>query len=150
MTITKFSLVLAFLLGFSFQAQSAPSTLKIDQNQKNMVSDRYLRDAHGLVKHDLSLDEVRFVILNAALNNKGVKWILEEDGESYMVLRWDYGETVIYSRVEYDGQHIQLKYFDAHGDFKCFNNIDGICYRNQNKDFYEYMKQLRTSITRLL
>lgn len=151
MKALKITLILtSLIIGFSFQVQSAPSVLKVDQSQSGKVGDKYIRAAHDLIKHDLTLDEARFIILNAALKSKGVKWVLEEDGEGYMVLRWDYGKAVIYSKVEYDEQYIQLKYFDAYGGFRCTNNIDGICYRNQNKDYYGYMKKLRTSIARLL
>ena len=150
MKTTKFAIFLAVLIVFSPQVYSAPSALNIDQSQKNRVQDRYIKAAHGVLKHKLSLAEVRFAILNAALDNKGVKWILEQDGDGFMVLRWDYAEAVIYSKVEYDDQHIQLKYVDAYGDFRCTNNIDGICYRNENKNFYAYMKKLKTSISRLL
>lgn len=149
-TLSTFVLLLVCLTGFSQHAHSAPSELKIDQSQKKKTQDKYIRAAHTQIKHDLSHDEVRFTILNAALNNKGVKWVLEEDGEDYMILRWDYGETVIYSKVEFDKQYIQLKYYDSHEDFKCTNNVDGICYRNQNTDYYAQMKKLRTSIASLL
>ena len=150
MKIVKIALLLISFVGLSLQVQSAPASLSIDQEQKSKVKDKYIRAAHELIKHNLSVDEARFTILNAALNNKGVKWILEQDGDTYLVLRWDYGKEVIFSKVEYDSQFIQLKYFDASDDFKCINNIDGICYRNQNKDYYAYMKKLRASIANQL
>ena len=148
--LVKVILISTSLPGFSLEVQSAPSLLKIDQNQKFKTRDKYIKAAHELIEHDLSLDEVRFTILNAALNNKNVKWILEQDGDTYLILRWDYGEEVIYSKVEYDNQFIQLKYFDASKDFTCLKNIEGICYLNKNSDYYGYMKKLRTAIANLL
>ena len=106
MKIVKIALLLISFVGLSLQVQSAPASLSIDQEQKSKVKDKYIRAAHELIKHDLSVDEARFTILNAALNNKGVKWILEQDGDTYLVLRWDYGKEVIFSKVEYDSQFI--------------------------------------------
>jgi hypothetical protein len=148
--MAKITLILTSLVVISFPVQSAPSPLKIDKNQKRKVNNKYIRAAHDVIKHDLSTDEVRFAILNAGLASKGVKWLLEKDSDEYLILRWDYGEAVIYTKVEYNNQFIQLKYFDSHDDFNCTNNVDGICYRNQNKDYYAYMKKLRASIARLL
>jgi len=130
---------------FILPVQSEIVDLKIDQRQSK-TKDKYIKSAHSIINHDLSIDEIRFAILNAALTSNNVKWLLEEDGQGYVILRWDYSMAVIYTKVEYNEKSVQLKYFDAFDDFRCENNVDGICYKNENGKYYTYMQQLRTAI----
>jgi len=139
--------LLGLSLSLSTQAQISP--LKIDKSQKK-TKDKYIKSAHGVIKHQSSREEVRFAILSASLSRKGVKWLLEEDGENFLILRWDHREEVIYTKVEFDEQYIQLKYVDAYDDYHCENNIEGICYKNESRKYYNYMKELRTSIIQTL
>jgi len=139
--------LLGLSLSLSTQAQISP--LKIDKSQKK-TKDKYIQSAHAVIKHQSSQAEVRFAILSASLSSKGVKWLLEEDGENFLILRWDHREEVIYTKVEFDEQYIQLKYVDAYDDYHCENNIEGICYKNESRKYYNYMKELRTSIIQTL
>lgn len=131
-------------MGLSLSAQAQISPLKIDHSQ-NKTKDKYIKSAHEVITHQLTLDEVRFSILNAALTSSNVKWLLEESGDNFILLRWDYSGAVIYTRVEFDEHFIQLKYAGSFDDYECKNNIDGICYRN-GKVYYSRMKKLRTEI----
>ncbi len=141
-TVTLF--MIAFL-GLSLSAYAQISPLNIDKSQKK-TKDKYIKSAHAVIKHQSNHEEVRFAILSAGLTSKSVKWLLEEDGGNFLILRWDHREEVIYTKVEFDEQYIQLKYVDAYGDYRCKNNVEGICYKNESSKYYSHMNDLRASI----
>jgi hypothetical protein len=143
MKIVNFFMVV--VLGLSLSAEAQLSPLKIDKSQKKTKS-KYIFSAHRVIKHHSSQEEVRFAILSAALTSKNIKWLLEEDGGNFLVLRWDHRGDVIYTKVEFDEQYIQLKYVDSYEDYHCQNNVDGICYKNESRKYYKYMSELRLSI----
>ncbi|PKI14833.1 hypothetical protein [Colwellia sp. 12G3] len=143
------NLFIIALIGLSLSTQAEISPLNIDQSQKK-TKDKYIKSAHEVIKHQSSQEEVRFSILSAALTSKSIKWILEDDGDNFLVLRWDYSEAVIYTKVEFDEQYIQLKYLDAYDDYRCQNNVDGICYKNETSKYYSHMKDLRSAIINAL
>ncbi|PKG81044.1 hypothetical protein CXF85_19990 [Colwellia sp. 75C3] len=143
------NLFIIALIGLSLSTQAEISPLNIDQSQKK-TKDKYIKSAHDVIKHKSSQEEVRFAILSAALTSKSVKWILEDDGDNFLVLRWDHSEAVIYTKVEFDEQYIQLKYLDAYDDYQCKNNVDGICYKNESRKYYGHMKDLRSAIINTL
>ena len=147
MKILNLFIIAVMSLSLSAQAQISP--LKIDYSQKK-TKDKYIKAAHEVIEHQLTLDEVRFSILDAALTSKGIKWLLEESGDDFVLLRWDYSGDIIYTRVEFDERFIQLKYADSFEDYECKNNIDGICYKNENRKYYAHMKTLRTAIINTL
>lgn len=145
------SVLMGVLITFSLSAHAEISPLVIDKSQKkNMVKSKYIKVAHQVIEHNLTQDEVRFTILSAALNSGKIKWLLEEDADNYYILRWDYSGSVIYTKVEFDEQYIQLKYAGAYDKFICKNDIEGICYKSTHKKYYSYMKQLRVSIINAL
>ena len=140
-----FSLFIVAVMGLSLSTQAQISPIKIDHSLKK-AKDKYIKAAHEVIAHQLTLDKVRFSILDAALTSKGIKWLLEEHGDNYILLRWDYSGAVIYTKVEFDEHFIQLKYVDSFDDYECRNNVDGICYKNENREYYSHMKELRTAI----
>lgn len=130
----------------TFQSLKAePKPLVIDQSQKK-TSDQYIRAAHDVINHNLSLEQVRFNILQATLADKTAKWLMEEDSENYFIFRWDYSKAVLYVKVEYNKNYVQLKYADKADDFRCTNNIEGICYKNKESDYYSHLKRLKNII----
>ena len=117
---------------------------------KGSVSASKLEAAHGAISHKLSLGEAKLAILRATITNRKVKWILEEEGEGYMIFRWDYARKTIYTRIEYNENYVQMKYAGASEDFICDINLDGICYENESRKYYNYMHRLKKSLTKSL
>ena len=117
---------------------------------EDSVSVSKLEAAHGAIAHKLSLDEAKLAILRATITNRKVKWILEEEGEDYMVFRWDYSRKTIYTRIEYNEKYVQMKYAGASEDFICEINLDGICYENESRKYYSYMHRLKKSLAKAL
>ena len=133
------------LLGLSGPVSAEPRSLQIDASQKK-VSNKMIRKAHEVIKHNKSLKEARFAILNAALTSRNIKWILEKDADDFIEFRWDYNGASIYTRVDYGKGFIQLKYANAYDDYRCENNIDGICYYNEDRAYYKYLGVFREAI----
>ena len=134
------------LLGISF-ANASPIKLVInDHDNKKNAKEKLIFSAHKEIPHNLSIAKLRFALLEAAISNIKIKWVLEEEGENYMLFRWDYRGDAIISRVEFNESLIQMKYENAFGDFVCKKNVKGICYKNYDSDYYLYMKRFRTSI----
>lgn len=134
-------------LGLALTAQAEITPLKIDKAQnspKYLI--KFIKSAHEEIKHQSSIEEVRFAILTAGLSSGSIKWLLEEDGGNYLLLRWDYGRAVIYTKVEFDEQYIQLKFEDSFAGYECKNNQDGVCYKNNDNAYYDYLEQLRNGI----
>lgn len=137
--------LLIFLLIISLPVLSKPEPLVIDKsiqpaNRKN------IRAAHKEINHTLSIDQVRFSILQATLSDKNGKWLMEEDGENYIIVRHDMAGEVLYARIEYNQQYVQLKYVDRESDFPCKKNVNGICYRNKPRGYYGKFERLRNLI----
>lgn len=137
------------LIATSTFLKSEPAPLVVDNNQEK-VKTKYIKAAHDVIQHSLPIEHVRFNILQAALSVKSAKWLLEEDNDDNMVFRWDYGRKVLYARVEYNKKYVQLKYVNRESDYQCINNINGICYKNDNSDFYGFLKKLRLAIKNTL
>lgn len=141
--------LMVVLIGLSLSAQAQISPLKIDKSQVK-TKNKYIKSAHEVITHQSSQAELRFAILSAGLTSKSVKWLMEEDGDNFIILRWDNGGSVIYTKVEFDEKYIQLKYVDSYDGYQCKNNIDGICYKNQSRKYYKHMQELRTAIINTL
>ncbi len=135
---------------FCTECFSEPSPLSIDNKIKRRVSDKYLIAAHEAISHHLSKEDVRLAVLQATFNNKKIRWLLEEDGNDYLIVRWDYGRDVILTKIEYNEKYVQMKYIDGGIGFDCVKNIEGICYWNENKDYYSYMKRLKQNLIRYI
>lgn len=142
---TTHYLIVTLLTLMTFSVNSKPEPLNIDESIK-AVSHKYIRSAHLEINHSLSVDQVRFSILQAALSDRRGKWLLESDDDSSVTLRRDLAGDIIYVQVEYDEQYVQLKYVDRESAFTCRKNIEGICYKNEDIDFYGYFKFLRNLI----
>ncbi len=143
----KLNIILSKLLLialFSPALLAAPSFLTLDKKQTKRNSSKILV-AHQAITHNLSMEELRFAILEATISNFNIKWVLEDEGPGFMTFRWDYRADAILTRIEFNESLIQMKYENAFGDFVCQNNIDGICYKNDS-DYYLYMKRLRLSL----
>ena len=144
--INVFATFSLLFLVLSTASQAKPSKLVIYKSEKK-VHNSHIRKAHTLIEHDLPMPKVRFAILLAAFSNQNIRWLIEEEGEGYMIFRWDNARTTIYNRVEYDEKNIQIKYHDSLHDYKCENNVDGICYFNELKRYYVFTERLKNSIT---
>lgn len=132
-------------LVLSFGLQAAPGPLNIDSKQSPKSSDSKILSVHEPINNPGSVAHARATILNAMLHNKGVAWLMEEEGDGYIRGRFDYRGNMILVDVEYSDKYIQLKYVDGFKEFECENNVSGICYEN-HRHYYNYTKRLRDGI----
>jgi hypothetical protein len=139
--------VMAVLSLLSLHITAKPTPLVVD-HKYNRSTIKKVKAAHDVIMHNLSLEQVRFKILQATLADKTSKWLLEEDNNNQILVRWDYypDDLLLYANIEYNETYIQLKYVDKPSSFKCINNVNGICYRNKNNDYYHHLKRLRKII----
>jgi len=107
----------------------------------------YIINAHQAIQHTLpSTNHIRAALLDATYNNKKLRWTFEEEGEDFLIVRWDYAKETIIVRIEYNNELIQIKYLDASEEYECEQAFQGICYQNNDDNYFEYVARLRKSI----
>ena len=146
---SKIITVLLLSIVISLPLSATPEPVVIDTTQ-NKTRTKHIKAAHDVIAHNYSLDQIRFILLQATLSDKSSKWLMEEDGDSYFIVRWDHNNEVLYAKVEYNKKYVQLKYVDRKSSYECINNIKGICYKNDSSDFYEHFERLRELINKLI
>lgn len=140
-----------FIFSASY-VSAEPSELLFVKNKAawdDTSSRRYVLAAHKEIKYQsVDTDRVRYHLLNAMLNTRGYKWVLEGEGDDHFLARFDYrGETII-MRIEYNERLIQLKYENSSKYYACENlQENGICLKN-TRNYFNYVKNLRSSIAR--
>lgn len=129
-------------------ANAEPGPLQFDRNVKNHSKEKYVRAVHQEIVTDTSnIDDIRYRILQGMLFTPGRVWTYEGEGDGYILARFDYREIITVMRIEYDERLVQLKYHDAGPASRCETLADnGICYKN-GRAYYNYTKNLRTSIS---
>ena len=128
----------------------APSPLIVDKKQKPMASAGHIAAVHQEIENPhKSAKMARLAILRGMYFNRGIAWLMENEGPGFVTARFDYKGDTIIIRAEYNDDLIQLKYIDGNDGYECENLVEGICYEN-NRGYYNYTKNLRRSIIKYL
>jgi len=146
----KHILVLVFL-GWAVGALADPSPLVIAKSKKGRTSTGNIEAVHlEIATGTTDLSKIRLAIVNGMLETKGRVWTYEGEGNGYILARFDYRGHTIVSRIEYNQALVQLKFHGGSKAYECENlQENGVCYKN-HKGYFNYTKNLRTSIARNL
>ena len=145
------NILLVVLLGWAAGAIGDPGPLVIDKSSRGRASDGKIESVHQeMTTGTTDLRKIRRAIINGMLETKGRAWTFEGDGDGYILARFDYRGHSIVSRIEYNQALVQLKFHAGSEAYECKNlQEDGVCYKN-HRGYFNYTKNLRTSIVRNL
>lgn len=144
-------ILMLVLLGWAAGALGDPAPLVIDKSKRGRVSVDTIEAVHlEIPTGTTDLAKIRLAIVNGMLQTKGRVWTYEGEGSGYILARFDYRGHIIVSRVEYNQELVQLKYYGASEGLQCENlQENGVCYKN-HRNYFNYTKNLRASIRRNL
>lgn len=139
--------IVSCMLLASANAISAPATLEIVKT-KPSASESAIRAAHDpIVTTNSTTDKNRKAILLGLAQENKLRWLVEAEGQGYVVARANSKGHVMLLKIEYTAEMIQLKYLDGDDSFECENLIGDICYENHRR-YFGFAKRLRTLISR--
>ncbi|MBQ4835172.1 hypothetical protein [Pseudoalteromonas luteoviolacea] len=147
-----FALLGGAVLSYSSISSAAPTPFEYKHHPK-AVSEKRMRAVYSLIQHSSdNQHKVRWAILNAMSQTRGPAWLLEGEGDGYILARWDYKGHAIIHRIEYNDKAVQIKYDGGVHDYKCKLLVDGYCY-NTHRRYYKYnislVEQLRKELSEL-
>jgi hypothetical protein len=119
----------------------------IDKSSRGRASDGNIEAVHQeITTGTTDLRKIRLAIVNGMLETKGRTWTYEGEGDGFILARFDYRGHTIVVRIEYNQALVQLKFHGGSEAYECENlQEDGVCYKN-HKGYFNYTKNLRTSI----
>ena len=153
MRTTLLILTLIIICSAGFNASAAPELFQYNRPAKGAVSESKMRNVYDLIPNPSGdKAKARLAILTAMLNTKGSPWLLVEEGEGYLLARWDYKGHTIFHRIEYNDRAVQIKYAGGLNDYQCEMLEGDYCYKT-HKNYYKYnvslVKQIRLALGRL-
>jgi hypothetical protein len=134
-------LLLALLIAVVPFAGGAPEPLKIDKSIKPRSSDKDISRVHTpIINPSGSSQMARLRILEAMLK-MGPAWLLEDEGDDYILGRWGYRGSLLIYRIEYSDELVQVRLEESWGPLQCTNLQEGICYK-AHRSFYKYTRKM--------
>ena len=145
------NILIIVLLCWAAGALGDPGPLVIAKSGKDRTSAGNIEGVHlEIATGTTDLRKIRLAIVNGMLETKGRAWTYEGEGNGYILARFDYRGHTIISRIEYNQALVQLKFHGGSKAYECENlQENGVCYKN-HKGYFNYTKNLRTSIARNL
>ena len=85
------------LLLISLTAVAKPTKLIIENMIKRQSSDSRINSVHREIPHySTNLAAIKYEILEGMITTRGYKWVLEGEGDGFVLARFDYrGDTTI-------------------------------------------------------
>jgi hypothetical protein len=134
----------------TLNAMAAPEAFVYKKPRLGAVSESKMRNVYDLIENRSgSAAKARLAILTAMLNTKGTPWLLLEEGEGYLLARWDYKGHTIFHRIEYNANAIQIKYAGGLNEYECEMLEGDYCYKTHS-NYYKYNVSLVTQIKKAL
>jgi len=145
------SVLIVVLLCWAAGTLADPGPLVIEKSKRGRVSNGDIEGVHQeIAAGTTDLRKIRLAIVNGMLQTKGRVWTYEGEGDGYILARFDYRGHTIVTRIEYNQALVQLKFHGGSEAYECENlQENGVCYKN-HKGYFNYTKNLRTSIARNL
>ncbi len=151
-----FQCLLFFLvINFLPSVNAAPQNKTLNTNlfhknkslrpKKQTLNTVFGRKAHG----QTAVSMARGIILEAGFNNEDIKWFIEQQGEGFIDLRWDYDKSWIVVRIDFDEEHLQINHRFSNKDYKCYRLDNGICYAAGNS-YYKVLQRLSSSLDKFI
>ncbi|EKE75499.1 hypothetical protein [Gallaecimonas xiamenensis] len=146
----KAALMAAALGLFAGQAAAKPEPFVYQKPGRGAVSESKMRGVYDLIPNPShSAAKARLAILTGMQKTKGTAWLLEDEGEGYVLARWDYKGHAIFHRIEYDADGVQIKYAGGLNDYACEMQAGDYCYLT-HRNYYKYnqslVKQLKIAL----
>lgn len=139
-------ITLLILTPAALPSWAAPEPFVYQKPAKGAVSEAQMRGIYDLIDNPTgSAAKARLAILTGMLATKGAAWVLEEEGEGYVLARWDYKGHTIFHRIEYTDAAIQIKYAGGLDAYQCEMRVGDYCYKT-HRNYYKYPVSLVTSI----
>lgn len=137
---------------FAFNVAATPEPFIYKNPDKLAVSESKMRNVYDLIPNPSgSAAKARLAIITAMLNTKGSPWLLVEEGDNYVLARWDYKGHTIFHRIEYSATGVQIKYAGGLNDYQCEILVGEYCYKT-HKNYYKYnvslVKQIKKALSR--
>jgi hypothetical protein len=142
-------LIVSCMLLASATAVAAPTTLEVVKT-KPSASEAAIRGAHQeILTPNSTLAKNRTTIFLGLKQENNLRWLVEAEGEGYVVARGNLKGHIMVLKIEYNSEMIQIKYLDGDDSFECENLLGDICYENHRR-YFGFVKRLRTFITRYI
>lgn len=132
---------------------AAPEEFVYKKPSLDAASESSMRRVYDLINNPTgSAEQARLAILSGMLKTKGAAWVLEQEGEGYVLARWDYKGHTIFHRIEYTDKAVQIKYAGGLDDYQCERLVGDYCYKT-HRNYYKYnqslVKQIRIAFSRM-
>ncbi|WP_199774433.1 MULTISPECIES: hypothetical protein [unclassified Pseudoalteromonas] len=121
---------------------AAPEPFEYQKQGRGMASESKMRGVYDLIPNPSGdAAKARLAILQGMQKTKGVAWLLEQEGDGYILARWDYKGHTIFHRIEYNGEAVQIKYAGGLNDYQCEKLVGDYCYKT-HRNYYKYNRSL--------
>ncbi|AFV00277.1 hypothetical protein [Simiduia agarivorans] len=146
-------LLLPLVLGAALTSavsHAAPEEFVYKKPARGAASESKMRGVYDLIENPTgSAAKARLAILTGMLETKGAAWVLEQEGDGYVLARWDYKGHSIFHRIEYTADAVQIKYAGGLDAYECEMLVGDYCYKTHS-NYYKYNQSLVKQITRAL
>ncbi len=131
---------------------AAPEPFIYEKPGRGAVAEYRMRAIYDLIPNPTqSAAKARLAILTGMQKTKGTPWMLESEGDGYILARWDYKGHAIYHRIEYNEKSVQIKYAGGLNDYTCKMRAGDYCYKTHT-NYYKYnislVEQLKQALAR--
>lgn len=135
----------------SLSATAAPERFVYEKPGPGAASESKMRSVYERIENTKGTKaHARLAILRAMLATKGTAWLLEDEGDDFILGRWDYKGHTIFHRIEFDEKYVQIKYAGGLDAYQCEMQVGDYCYKT-HRNYYKYnqslVKQLRRELS---
>lgn len=149
MRVLIYPAVVAAALLHCGTALAQPSEFEY-QKVSGGVSEKKMRAVYDLIPNPTGdVKKARLAIFKAMQNTKGTAWLLENEGDGYVLARWDYKGHAIIHRIEYTADAVQIKYAGGVNEYQCKILKGDYCYKT-HRNYYKYNRSLVKELKRAL
>lgn len=141
-----------FIAGWGAGLGAAPSdTLTLPETHTPKSSEQRVRSVHEPIAHrSETYQNTRTLILKSLLAYPdGPPWLLEGEGDGYIVARWRHRDSLHVHRIEYSEALVQIKHQVSWGRHRCKRASAGICVYG-DREYYETAARMRQLLVNTL
>ncbi len=143
------SCIVASALFLSAQSHAEPTVFEY-QKVSGGVSAKKMKAIYDLIPNPTgNSKKARLAILKGMQQTKGVAWLVEGEGDGYVLARWDYKGHAIIHRIEYNDDAVQIKFAGGVNDYQCAIQKGDFCYKT-HRNYYKYNRSLVKELKRAL
>ena len=137
-------------LALQNQTLAEPSEFIYQDQGRGSAKEKTMRKLYDIIPiTSNSAAQTRLIILRTMQNIKGPQCLLEDEGKGFITCRWDYKGHMVYHRVEYNEDAVQIKYAGGINAYECRKLVDGFCYKI-HRNYFKYGANFRNDLSRAL